>query len=173
MERIMIIGCPGSGKTTLAKELSEILHIQVTHLDRLNWQGEWETVSAEEFDRRLEKAVRKQRWIIDGNYNRTVPVRLKRADTVIYLDFNRLQCLFGVIKRIIKYHGVSRPDMGGNCPEKFDMEFFGFIWKFNKDNRSNYYDMLSKVKGKRVIILRNRIQVRKFIKNMYIENAAD
>ena len=77
----------------------------------------------EEFDARLSEELEKPQWIIDGNYNRTMPQRLEKCDTVIYLDFNRFVCLWGAVKRVIRGYGKTRPDMGGNCPERFDWEF--------------------------------------------------
>ena len=93
MERIVIIGCPGSGKSTLARELGEKLNLTVVHLDRLWWTKGWENVSREEFDERLNNALKLDSWIIDGNYSRTMDARLEKCDTIIYLDFSRWACL--------------------------------------------------------------------------------
>lgn len=120
MERILIIGCGGAGKSTLARQLGEKLGIPVVHLDRIWWTGNWENVTREEFDARLAEELEKPRWIIDGNYKRTFPVRLQKCDTVLYLDFNRFVCLWGMFKRVVSGYGKTRPDMGGNCPERFD-----------------------------------------------------
>ena len=79
MERIVIIGCPGSGKSTLARELGEILNLTVVHLDRLWWTKGWENVSMEEFDARLNNALKLDSWIIDGNYSRTMDARPRNA----------------------------------------------------------------------------------------------
>lgn len=127
MRKVMIIGCPGSGKTTLARKLSSKLNLPLVHLDVLNFGGHWQTVSTEEFDALLLQEVQKEAWIIDGNYHRTIPLRLEHCDTVIYLDYSRMTCLFDVIKRVLKGYGQSRPDMGGNCPERFDLSFLEFV----------------------------------------------
>ena len=89
MDRIMIIGCGGSGKSTLAQQLGQKLGLPVIHLDKLFWTPGWVSIPKEEFDRVHVDAVSKEKWIIDGNFDRTIPVRLKRCDTVIYLDFSR------------------------------------------------------------------------------------
>ena len=165
MERIMIIGCSGSGKTTLAMKLSEKLSLPLVHLDKLYWTGHWETVDREEFNAMLLKELEKDRWIIDGNYNSSISLRLKYCDTVIYLDFSCWTCLFGVISRVIKSYGKTRPDMGGDCPEKFDLDFIKFIWSFNKKNRERYLEMLQSSKDKRIIILHNRRECAEFLKD--------
>ena len=158
--KIMIIGCGGSGKSTLAKRLGERLNLPVIHLDQLFWKSGWEHVSDEEFDSLLHSELLKVSWIIDGNFNRTIKDRLEYCDMIIYLDYSRFTCLFGAIKRVLINYGKTRPDMGVNCPERFDLEFLKWIWNFNKNNREKYYKILSKVSGKYVVILHNRKQCR-------------
>ncbi|MEG0320030.1 MAG: EutP/PduV family microcompartment system protein [Niameybacter sp.] len=166
MQKIMIIGCCGSGKTTLTKQLSNKFNIPSIHLDKLNWRDNWENISSEAFDQLLAAEVVKSEWIIDGNYNRTIPTRMAYCDTIIYLDYPRLTCLYGVIKRVVTGYGKSRPDMGGYCPERFDWDFLKFVWHFNKNNRKKYYDLLRNQKDIKVIILRNRRQAAAFIQGL-------
>ena len=166
MERIMIIGCPGSGKTTLALALKEKLGLPVVHLDQLWWTGNWENVTREEFDSRLAMAMNMDRWIIDGNYSRTIPQRLPKCDTIIYLDFERWECLLGVAQRILAYRGKVRPDMAEGCPERFDWEFIKFVWNFNKNNRVMNYTYLAQAKHAEQIVLKNRREVRAFLKSL-------
>ena len=163
MERILIIGCPGSGKTRLAKQLGEKTKLPVVHLDRLWWTGQWENVSREEFDARLEEVLEGEKWIIDGNFSRTMPLRLKHCDTIIYLDYNRFQCLAGMVQRVVANYGKSRPDMGGNCPERFDPEFIKFIWDFNKNNRSMNYTWIAQARHANAVVLKNRRQTKQFL----------
>lgn len=162
----MIIGCCGSGKTTLAKKLSNKLNLPLIHLDKLNWRDNWKNISKEEFDDLLWAEVVKPTWIIDGNYERTIPLRLKYCDTVIYMDYSRISCLYGVIKRVVTGYGKSRSDMGGYCPERFDLDFIKFVWSFNKKNRKRYYDILSSREDIQVIILRNRRQAAHFLQGL-------
>lgn len=163
MERIIVIGCGGAGKSTLARQLGEKLGLPVVHLDKLFWRPGWVSVSQEEFDRLHEQAIAQPRWIVDGNFNRTMPRRLERCDTVIYLDFSRAACLLGVLKRIATTYGKVRPDMGEGCPERIDWEFLKWVWDFNRNKRAKYYELLGQRKDTRVIILKNRRQVKRFI----------
>ena len=164
MERIIIIGCPGSGKSTLARVLGEKLDLTVVHLDRLWWKAGWENVTMEEFDRRLENALNLDSWIIDGNYSRTMDARLEKCDTIIYLDFSRWACLWGMFHRVILNRGKVRPDMAEGCPERFDLDFLKWVWNFNKNKREQYYRLLNEAEGVETIVLKNRRAVRKFLK---------
>ena len=122
-QRILIIGSGGSGKSTLTEKLSPLTNLPAVHLDALYWRENWQHVETEEFDRLLEAQLSKEKWILDGNFNRTLEMRLKSADFVIYLDFPAPICVWGVIKRVLRYHGNTRPDMGKGCPEKFDLTY--------------------------------------------------
>ena len=166
MERILIIGCSGSGKSTLARALGEKLDIPVVHLDQLWWKEGWENVTREEFDSRLAMAMNADQWIIDGNYSRTIPMRLPKCDTIIYLDFNRWECLLGMMQRVLGSYGKVRPDMSPGCPERFDLEFVKWIWNFNKNNRVRNYTWLAQAKHARSIVLRNRKEVKAFLEQL-------
>lgn len=166
MERILIIGCGGAGKSTLARQLGEKLDIPVVHLDKLFWKPGWTERSEEEFDAILAQELEKPRWIMDGNFNRTISRRMEKCDTVIYLDFSRFACLRGVLKRVLTTHGKVRPDMGEGCPEHFDLEFLKWVWNFNKNKRQNYYRLLNEAEGIETIALKNRRQVRRILKSL-------
>ena len=166
MERIIIIGCGGAGKSTLARQLGEKLNIPVVHLDKLFWKPGWVEETPEEFDRKLALELEKPRWIMDGNFNRTMPQRVEKCDTIIYLDFNRFTCLMGVIKRVITSYGKSRPDMGEGCPERVDWEFLKWVWNYNKDKRERNYRLLNEATHAETIVLKNRRAVKKFLKSL-------
>lgn len=167
MERIIIIGCGGSGKSTLARQLGEKLNLPVIHLDQIWWApGNWQHLEREEFDRRLMQELEKPRWIMDGNFNRTIEARLEQCDTVIYLDMNRLVCLKSWLGRVIQNWGHARPDMAEGCKEWIDPEFAAWIWNFNKNNRKRYYELLEQQTEKKVLIFKNRRQVAKFLESL-------
>lgn len=164
MERIVIIGCGGAGKSTLARTLGEKLSIPVVHLDKLFWKPGWVEISEEEFDELHRQEIAKDHWIMDGNFNRTMPERVARCDTIIYLDFNRFACLMGVVKRVLTTYGKVRPDMGEGCPERIDFEFFKWVWNYNKNKRQRNYQLLNEATHAQTIVLKNRTAVKKFLK---------
>ena len=166
MERIIIIGCGGAGKSTLARKLGEVLDLPVVHLDKLFWKPGWVEMEREEFDALLQVELQKEKWIMDGNFNRTMPERMKRCDTIIYLDFSRFACLMGVLKRVITTYGKVRPDMGEGCPERIDLEFLKWVWNFNKNKRESYYKLLNEAENVETIVLKNRRAVKLFLKSL-------
>ena len=100
---------------------------------------------------------------MDGNFDRTMEVRITRCDTIIYLDFNRITCLLGVLKRVITTYGKVRPDMGEGCPERFDWDFLKWVWNFNKKKREKNYRLLNETKHAETIVLKNRRMVKRFL----------
>ena len=166
MERILIIGCGGAGKSTLARQLGEKLDIPVVHLDKLYWRPGWVHVSPEEFDVLLDDVLKKEAWIMDGNFNNTIPKRIAYCDTIIYLDFSRFACIRGVLKRVITTYGTVRPDMGEGCPERFDWEFLCWVWNFNRDKREKYYRLLNETENVETIVLKNRRMVKRFLNQL-------
>ena len=119
----------------------------------------------EVFDAKVLAELEKPAWIIDGNYARTLPVRLEKCDGVIYLDFPRWLCILGVLKRVLTTYGTVRPDMPEGCPERFDWEFLKWVWNFNRNNREKTWAQLEKLPAEKVIILKNRREVRRFLQN--------
>ena len=166
MERILIIGCGGAGKSTLARQLGEKLGIPVVHLDKLFWKPGWVESAPEEIDAKIMEELRKPKWIMDGNFNRTLPQRVKYCDTIIYLDFSRTACLMGVVKRILTTYGTVRPDMGEGCPERFDLEFLKWVWNYNKNKRERNYRLLNEAEGVETIVLKNRRMVKRFLASL-------
>ncbi|MDE0563291.1 DNA topology modulation protein [Exiguobacterium sp. B2(2022)] len=130
MKRILIIGSGGAGKSTLARQLGERLHLDVYHLDALMWRPGWVMAPREERIDIQQQLVKKDQWIIDGNFGNTLDLRLQAADTVILIDLPRLVCVYRVLKRVVRYRGTTRPDMGASCEEKLDFAFLKWVWNF-------------------------------------------
>ena len=169
MRKVLIIGGNGSGKTTMARQLAEITGLPLCHLDTLYWTDDWQPRERSDFITLLQAELEKEEWILDGNMRRTLPQRLPYCDTVIYLDFSGIRCFLGTLKRLLQNHGQSRPDMGGNCIERFDKRSWTFIkstLSFNKKNRACFYNTIASYPNVELIVLKNRWQVNKFLKSL-------
>ena len=159
----MIIGSGGAGKSTLARQLGEALQLPVHHLDAYYWRPGWDPTPNEEWELFQENLVREESWIIDGNYGRTLDIRMKRADVIILLDFSRWITVYRVIKRRIMYHGKTRPDLNEDCPESLDFEFIKWVWNFRKTRIPGIIQKLRKYNDKKIIILKSPKEVRTFV----------
>ena len=135
MQRVLVIGPCGAGKSTLAVQLGQKLNLPVFHMDQLNWRPGWVESSKDEIREKLEGIVGTDRWLIDGNYGGTLAERLERADTVVYLDYPIHLCLWRILRRIWTYRGRTRPDMTEGCPERFDFEFLWYLIRWNSGPR--------------------------------------
>ncbi len=165
MKRILILGCSGAGKSTLSRTLAEKTGLPLYHIDKIFWYGDWEHLEKDALDAEITKLTETDEWIIDGNYSRTIPLRLEKADTVIYLDYPRRVCVMGVLRRVFGNYGKVRPDMGGNCAERFDMEFMKFVWTFNKKKRPGIMALLKDFKGE-IHIFKSRKETSKFLEGL-------
>jgi adenylate kinase family enzyme len=148
MERVLVIGSPGGGKTTLSRELGELLDLPVYHLDKLFWKPGWALSDDASFRAAQRNLISEPKWIIDGNYDRTLDVRLPHADTVIHLDFPRHICLRRILKRIRSNWHKTRSDMAPGCPERLDISFLRFVWRFHRDHRPRILGLLEQYRGR-------------------------
>ncbi|WP_213525866.1 DNA topology modulation protein [Paenibacillus sp. J31TS4] len=167
MKKIILIGSGGSGKSTLARQLGEKLKLEVYHLDALFWKPNWVGVPKEEQTTVQNELVKKERWIIDGNYGGTMGIRLQAADTILFLDLPRTVCVYRAVKRIVQYRKKTRPDMGEGCPERVSLAFLKWIWKYPDTNRPGILKKLEELSTeKQVIILRSPKEVRRFLESI-------
>lgn len=137
MKKIIIIGCPGAGKSTFARRLSEITGIELHYLDMIWHTSDRRTVSREQFDKALEEIMNGDSWIIDGNYLRTLGMRLRKCDTVFLLDYPLELCMEGAVSRL----GKERVDMPWS-EDELDEEFRQWILDFPENQLPIIYFML-------------------------------
>ena len=148
MLKAMIIGCPGAGKSTFAKKLHEKTGLPLYYLDMLWHKPDRTTVTQEEFNNRLNGILQKDRWIIDGNYQRTLEPRLQACDTVFLMDFPLETCISGAESRI----GKKREDLPWTELE-FDPEFKQWIQDFPKNRLPQLYEMIETYKDNKEIMV--------------------
>ena len=165
MQKVLIIGSPGAGKSTFALKLSEVIAIPVYHLDNLNWKSDRTVVPRATFEKRLDALLKKEKWIIDGNYQRTMEKRIKVCDTIFFLDIPKADCLEGIRARI----GKKRPDMPW-VETELDEEFVQLVYNF--DTKA-IFDLLDKYNDKTVYILRSRQEMDTFIKDLKLKIKSD
>lgn len=152
MLKVMIIGCPGAGKSTFARELKDKTGLPLYHLDMIWHKPDRTNISKEEFDGKLAEIVRRDRWIIDGNYQRTLEMRLKECDTVFLMDYPLDVCLSGAESRV----GEKREDLPW-LETEFDEEFKQWIITFPQNELPDIYKLINKYKDeKNIVIFKSR-----------------
>ena len=162
MLKVIVIGCPGAGKGTFARKLRDVTGLPLYYLDMLWHKPDQTNISREEFDIRLYEMVKTDRWIIDGNYLRTLEMRLNECDTVFFMDYPLEICLEGAASRI----GKKREDMPW-IETEFDEEFKQWITDFSKDQLPQIYELLEKYQdGRNIIIFKSREEADDYIENV-------
>ena len=177
MRKIMVVGVSaGVGKSTFAANLGEILDLPVHHLDSYHWKPGWQEAEKEEFESVQYNIVKRDRWIIEGNYSSTFDIRTAQADTFIYLELPLRVCLYRVLKRWLSNIGKTRPDMGEGCPEKMEWEFLKFIvttYAARKVKmRSRMRSFLEARDGNKVILLSGKKEIAGFLETVDKERIA-
>lgn len=168
MKRVLIIGSSGSGKSTLARQLGSKLELPVIHLDRHYWHAGWIGTPQEQWQQTVSQLVQRENWIIDGNYRSTLSLRLKAADSVVFLDLPPWICAMRAIKRRVQYRKRPRPDIADGCKEPlFDPQLFQFIRHvLNYPDRAKPFVMqqLNAIASdKHVVLLRSTKDVDNFL----------
>jgi adenylate kinase family enzyme len=133
MQRVLIVGNCGAGKTTLAKKLGLKLDLPVIHLDYHYWKPNWQKPQKGEWRTKVRELVKGKSWIIDGNYRSTFDIRVPAADTVIFLDLPRHLSLLRVIHRYLQNRGSTRSDLGGNNQDKVDLDFIKWVLSYPRE----------------------------------------
>ena len=158
MKKVIVIGCPGSGKSTVSRVLHNKTGIPLYHLDTMYWNADKTTVEKSVFLERLSAVLEKDEWIIDGNYGSTMELRMVACDTVIFLDYSLDVCLDGIRVR----RGKPRSDMPWIETEE-DSEFIEFIGNYDEQQKPKVLELLQKYSDKNIIILESREQADAFL----------
>ena len=160
MNKVIVIGCPGSGKSTFSRVLHELTGLPLYHLDLLNWNSDKTTVDKKVFIEKLKNVIAQDSWIIDGNYGSTIELRLKECDTVFFLDYPVDVCIDGVKSR----QGKTRSDMPWTETED-DEEFLEFIKNYNSQSRPHVLNLLEQYSKKEIVVFKSREEADKYLKN--------
>ena len=161
MEKIIVIGCPGSGKSTFSKALHQRTGIPLFHLDMIYWNEDKTTVDKAFFLEQLTEILKQKQWIIDGNYGSTMELRLQSCDTVFFLDYPLEVCLQGIKER----RGKPRSDIPWIETEE-DTEFTQFIKDFQMQSRPQIVELLNKYSDKNIHIFTERKQADTFLNQL-------
>ena len=161
MRKIIVIGCPGSGKSTFSRALCKRTGLPLYHLDLMYWNEDRTTVEKSVFRERLSALLKKDEWIIDGNYASTMEERIRACDTVFFLDYPSYVCLEGIEARI----GKARSDMPWVETEP-DGEFIEYVKRFNEHQRPLIAELLGKYSDRDIYVFISREQADEFLNNL-------
>lgn len=162
MQRVLVIGCSGAGKSRLAQDLAARTGLPVVHLDAHFWRPGWVEPDKAQWRAQLAGLLAEPAWIMDGNYGGTLEQRLQRADTVILLDYPTWLCLWRVLKRTARHWRRSRPDIGAGCVERFDWGFLRYVLSYRRQHRPRALAKLQDFSGETVILASPR-QTRRWL----------
>jgi len=167
MQRILIIGNGGAGKTWLAQRLSRRIGLPVIHLDQHFWKPGWQKPGSPQWEEKVDALTLAPGWIMDGTYTSTLDQRLAHADMVILLSPSRWKCLQRILWRRLRYHGRTRPDLTPNCPERLTWEFIHYVYSFPNQREPLLRGKLAaRASKKKIVILRNNREVKSFLNSM-------
>ena len=162
MNRVAVVGSGGSGKSTFSEELARITGLPLYHLDEYYWRPGWVETPRDEWRAVQGELVAHERWIIEGNYSGTYDLRFDRVDTVILLSLPRRVCVYRVVKRVaMNWH---RDVQARGCPERFDVSFLHWLWRFPYDARPVLDKALAHYAGRFTLVeLSSTPRVRRYL----------
>lgn len=170
MKNVAVIGCSGAGKSTFAKKLSAITRLPLYHLDQIFWKPGWIQENPEVLNEKLNEWLKREEWIIDGNYSQSMPQRFEKSDTIFFFDLPVWLCMMRVFKRILTTRGRVRPDMAEDCPERFNLDFLIYVLNFRRVTRPKIIKFLEEnAKHCHVVQFRTGSDADKWLKT-YVPN---
>lgn len=162
--RISIVGGSGSGKSTLCNILSKELGLPAIHLDAINYEPNWVEIDKAERDNIILSKAQDDKWVIDGNYNKTLKERFDKADLIIWLDYSTLKQLHGILKRYFTTRNSERPEIPG-CKERLEPEFIKYVLTYNKKKRPVILDYLKDIPKEKVLIFKHQKDLNAWLKD--------
>lgn len=153
MNKVLVIGSCGAGKSSLAKRLSEELNLPLTSLDQCYWLPEWTRPETEKWREKVKELVAEEKWVIEGNYQSTFDIRIPASNIIVWLDPNRFVCLWRVIKRrLLK----NRVDPLRRCREKVEFKLIKWVlWDYPGRGKRQIIDYLNSYNDRRLVVLRS------------------
>lgn len=162
MKKVIVVGCPGSGKSTFARKLQEKTGLPLYYLDMIWHKPDKTTLTKEEFDEKLHRLIARDEWIIDGNYSRTLEPRLQACDTAFVFDLPLEVCLAGAQARV----GTKRIDMPWEETE-LSQEFLNYILSFSQQQLPRLLQLARQYSSqKQVVFFRSRRECDDFLKSL-------
>lgn len=166
ISKISIIGGPGTGKSTLARNLGKELNLPVCHIDSIHHLENWKVRNKAERDSIILEKISQPKWIMDGTYRDTLKIRLEKSDFIIFLDYSTISKIKGILSRYLKNRGIEKPDIPG-CKEKISFKFFWFTVKWNYTKRSFILQNIKNVDKNKLLIFKNRKQLNKWFEKEF------
>lgn len=160
-KRILVVGCPGSGKSVFSERLRKITGLPLVHLDNIWWRADRTHISRDEFDRALDSLLSRREWIIDGDYSRTYETRIRACDTIIFLDFDPEECLSGLRERL----GKRRPDLPWIETEP-DPELAELVRAYPGEKRPILCGLIGKYGDKQTLVFPTRAQAEAWLSRL-------
>ncbi len=147
-KRIAIVGISGSGKSTFSRKLAAITQLPLFHMDLLFWKDNWNAVPEPEYLQKHKELLEKDEWIIEGYIDKSMADRAKEADLIIYLDYSGIRCFLRGLKRIMKFHGKTRPELPQGCFDHFSHKFLWLM--LTRGERKNIEEALEGISEDRI-----------------------
>lgn len=166
MKKVLVIGCPGSGKSYFSHLLHECTGLPLFHLDNLFWEKDGTSAREDIFQERLENVLKNSEWIIDGNYNSSMDKRMRECDTIFFLDFSADVCLQGIEER----QGTVRSDLPW-VEEESDEAFLSFVRNFETESRPAVISLLWKYSWKEIHVFINRDEEAECLRSLLEQKA--
>jgi adenylate kinase family enzyme len=165
--KILVVGYSSSGKSTFAKRLSTVYQLPVLHIDTISFGPNWVEKESDVVEKEIRDFMKKDEWIIDGQYRNLATERFDIADQIFIFDFNRFKCLYGAIVRRIKYHKQSRDSIADGCTERLNFSFIMWIlFSGRRKDSKNLIKSYKKDYKDKVIVFKNRKQTKKYLRSI-------